>query len=242
MLSDFLDLCKTVLPDEKCDFRDVVDMLTERKPFISFMPAVWTDLWPIYVFGDTRAKRFAENKRQLYFVTIGKSGDYLMKYICKAVSDFYENDDLSEIEMGEIQFSVKEMILLRSGLYTSFDIPAVGNPDVIYMDLSLSGGEDVSVFFLREENNPFWLNTIQQFDIPVDVLIDSHKGMLGWLDTTELYQTLTSTQKKDLLPRLYFMGAYISNDPPDGYSFAYSVPESRPGEGMSEIYYTGYRK
>jgi len=236
MFIDFLKSLHPILQEEEKDFGEIIDLLS-NKDFVNFMPSITFDLWPVFSIQCTNVKQelFLHNEN-VYIVSIGEADFYFKHELEGIVSNFYNEDEFEPRHMygGELE----EMILLSSPSYE--EKIAVENIDdnvnVVYMNITMSNGSTAHLFFIASTAAQAWVDIFEKNEVACHALIDSHKGMGDWLTTTELWGKLLSTKAKDLLPKFYFKGKFISNNAPEGFELISSIKESDPSECISEIY------
>jgi len=97
---------------------------------------------------------------------------------------------------------------------------------VVYLRLSTKHDRIVHAVILIDIPYVIWTEVVERYGITTDILIDSHKGMGGWFDDTQLYSVMKNTSMSYLLPSYYFKGKYISRDAPEGFNKLYIIPEA----------------
>ncbi|MBE6679595.1 MAG: hypothetical protein E7598_03635 [Ruminococcaceae bacterium] len=241
-LVEFLAALHPVLSEEAQDFETLCADIAAKNIPVSFMPCVTFDLWPVYALQCTNANVHIDsyNGSMFYIAPIGEHDFYLKPHLEQIMTDFYKDDfdDFGLMYGGELE----EMLLLESqDIGTFFKLGDVSEKaNAVYMGFSMPNGAAAHILFLLDSMVNTWENCFEKYSVNCDALIDSHKGMGDWFDTTPLYSYFQSTQKKELLPKLYFKGKYISHEAPKGYKLIHSVEESRDGECVSELYITDY--
>lgn len=109
--------------------------------------------------------------------------------------------------------SVEETILLQF-INIQADISIKINnciSNVIYLKLSADNHRIIHTILLIDKPHLVWRNIIEQFEIKIDLLIDSHKGIGILFDKNScLYQDMIKTSIPHLLTKYYFKGKYIS--------------------------------
>lgn len=120
-----------------------------------------------------------------------------------------------------------EILLLYSPEFDyTVTIPGIGMINVIYLHLFTETGAPVDLFCIAETAERCWVNMIREYDLSVDYIIDSHKGMGDLFHTTDFYRTLIDTQNKTVLPPYYFKGKFITFAP-ESQSYIISM---KPGQ------------
>lgn len=232
MLVDFMKSCNPVLSEEKTDYLDIIQEIDNNlDPFIGFMPAIIEDLWPIYIMEDTHAKQFNHHSgNSIYIIPYGAHDFLGVQGLNEIISKWY-NDD--EIDIGEqLEMEIEETILLKSDTLQSERAISVNEnaANVVYMRLSSAKDSIVHIVILIDTPHAVWTKVVEKYSIPMDILIDSHKGMGDWFDNIPLCSVMKNTSTPKLLPLYYYKGKYISHNAPDGFSILYTIPEA---EGKS---------
>jgi len=242
MFIDFLKSLHPILQEEEKDFKEVIELLS-YKSSVNFMPSVTFDLWPVFSIQCTDAKQelFLHNEN-VYIVSIGEADFFFKHELENLVTDFYNKDKFEPNHMygGELE----EMILLSAPFCEEkISVESIHNSvNVVYMSIAMPDGSTAHLFFVTSTAAWSWVNIFEKHEVSCCVLIDSHKGMGDWLTTTELWRKLTATKLKDLLPKFYFKGKFISNNAPEGFEFISSIKESDSSECISKIYRARFRK
>lgn len=84
----------------------------------------------------------------------------------------------------------------------------------VYMRLSHSQFEDVHLLLLKADPSDCW-RIQHKFDRPIDILIESGKGMGNWFTDIPLYEHIALGQE-NRIPFYYMKGKYMSYDGPEG--------------------------
>ena len=168
-------------------------------------------------------------------------------YLEERIKKFYLEDEFYE----QYEIEVDEMILLQSTeIEESFSLLEEIKYQVLYCHISTKDGRSVYLLIMPMKTEECWKHLIEKYEISCDFLIDSHKGLGGWFENTKLYHILKTTERKELLPKYYFKGLYISNPAPKDFKLVYRIPEviyfnKRNREidsWQKEIYRTEWRK
>jgi len=238
MLKDFLKSCRCVLRDEAADLEAVVHMID--RTFISFMPAVVPDIWPLYALECTAAKSYipADRRSHVCFVPVCAKDDCGLHDFERLLNCFYADEDLDKYECGFFGAELEETILLDIGKYRSkLNIEGAGKADAVYARFEFPNGGACHLFIMACAPEECWTDVIEKYGISCDMLIESHKGFGDWFTNTPIYDLFCNTEKRSLLPKLYFKGRYTSINH-EGFRRLYDVPESLPHDGVSAVYAT----
>ncbi len=244
MINDFFKKLTPILNDEKADYQKICGKLLSKESCVNLMPCVTFDLWPVFALQCTEASEHihCHGRSMIYIAPIGEHDFYFKPSLESKVSDFYKSDE----DGLELLYGAKldEMLLLKSDeIAHTFDLGAeYQGANVIYMSFIMPNGSEAYVFFMLETMLNTWRSVFEKNSVSCEVLIDSHKGMGDWFDTTELYSHFKSAKKTDSLPAYYFKGKYISHPAPDGFLFLHSVSQSGKNDCTSELYRTDYHK
>lgn len=243
MFSEFLNGLSCVLPDERADFMEVREALRGGL-YVSFMPAIVEDMWPLHALECTAVHRFGpqDGQKHVCIIPMGAHDFWSGPSVKRLIEDFYERDELPD---GPLSYGaeLEEMLLLTSkDVSASVQISGAGAVQVIFAKITMQNGRQVYLFALPDEAHDAWRNIFERYGIPCDMLIDSHKGLGDWLEDVPLYASMKETARPELLPRFYFKGKYVSHGAPEGCSSVYQVSESGPHECLSEIFETGWRE
>lgn len=240
MLSDFLANCTALLTDEEESFYSIRSNLSASKPLICYMPSITLDLWPIFALHYTSARRYVSSNTApiVYLLPIGAHQFWAKPEFCDLVLNFYREDDFPD-HRNIYNYDLEEMILLQyPEAADSLVLAELGACNAIYIRLSNDGVKDVHLFILLEDPLEGWKTIVEHYEIPVQLLIDSHKGMGNWFEDIPLFQYMTGTSKPNLLPNYYFKGKYISHPAPKGFQFLTAIAESSGNEHTSELFRT----
>lgn len=114
MLSDFLANCTTVLTDEEESFHSIRSNLSESNPFISYMPSITLDLWPMFALQFTSIQNYVSPGTDpiVYLLPIGAHHFWAKPEFCDLVLNFYREDDFPD-HRNIYDYEVEEMILLQ---------------------------------------------------------------------------------------------------------------------------------
>ena len=242
MLKDFLSVFRC------CDLREAGDLcsvcaeLTAGEAFISYVPSITLDLWPMYVLQTTPAKRYSHPTEcaMVYLVPIGAVNFWAKSEFQNLALNFYRNDEFPN-GRNTYGFSLEEMLLLQyPGAVETLELAELGSANAIYMRLSRDNTADVHILILLENPSEGWKTIVERYDIPLNMLVDSHKGLGNWFEDVPLYSYMTTTDKPQLLPRYYFKGKYISHGAPEGFESLMPIAESSVRECTSEIFRTSW--
>ncbi len=242
MFSDFLANCTAVLTDEEESFYSIRNNLNARKPFICYMPSITLDLWPIFALHCTSVRDFVSphTAPTIFLMPIGAHHFWAKPEFCDFVLNFYHNDSYPD-HRNIYNFELEEMILLQyPKAADSLVLAELGICNAIYVRLSNGGVKDVHLFILLEDPSEGWKTIVERYEIPVQLLIDSHKGMGNWFEDIPLFQYMTGTSKPNLLPNYYFKGKYISHPAPTGFQLLTAIAESSVTEHSSELFRTSW--
>lgn len=239
MLIDFLSSCHLVDSCEKDDFGSLCCELSSQKLFVSYVPSVCLDLWPLYVLQCTASKCYSmpSTHALVYLMPIGALNFWAKPEFERLVQDFYQNDEFPS-NRNIYGFDLEEMILLRyPGATEALNIGEIGSCNAVYMRMSRDQTESHIIAFLE---NPLqgWKTIVEHYGIKVDMLVDSNKGLGGWFADSRLYACMNATKQPMLLPQYYFKGKYISQPAPEGFSLLKEVDESGPHDCTTAIYKT----
>lgn len=235
MLQDFLRQCTCTLPDERPDFREVCQKLEAQVPNVAYMPCITWDLWPVYVLSCTDARHRLEAKApRVYLMPIGAHAYWAAPYFKNIVLDFYREEVFPE--GNSYDYELEEMILLNyPDAGSSLELEEFGACSAVYLHLSHPTGGSAHVFLLMEDPSEGWNQIVRKYDIPVQVLVDSHKGLGDWYENIPLSRYMGQTQRA-LLPEFYFKGKYISHGAPSGCEHLWDVSESERDTYLSQLY------
>lgn len=239
MLTDYLADCHPIDSHEQHDYRDICCEMSANKLFVSYIPSIIFDLWPLYVLQCTSAKQYCLpiDASCVYLMPIGANNFWAKTEFERLVLDFYRNDEFPD-NYNIYDFDLEEMILLQyPGSAEMLNLGEFGSCNAVYMRMSRDKIES-HVIVLLENPSEGWKTIVERYEIVVDMLIDSHKGLGTWLEDSRLYSNMNSTEKSLLLPRYYFKGKYISQPAPEGFSLLMEVEESEPHKCVSKIYKT----
>ena len=242
MLINFLSKCTPVIPEERADFEDVCSEMASKRLFTSYVPSICLDLWPIYVLQFTGAKCYSSphSNSLVCLVPIGAHGFWGKPEYEKMILDFYRNDEFPS-HCNIYDYDIEEMILLRYPDFTEcLDLREYGSCNVVYLRVSRAPCE-AHIILLLEHPADGWKSIVEGYDIPVNMLVDSHKGLGGWFEDSRLYSYMNDSKKRMLLPQYYFKGKYISTSAPEGYSLLREIEESGPHDCMTKIYRTPWQ-
>ena len=235
----FFDSCKCTLPEETNDFQNVIKHLLAKPAFVSLMPAIHLDLWPLHVLECTNGRQYPahDGRNHICFMPVGAHDFWALGYFTALIQAFYRDEDMAPYAAHWYGAELDEMILLRSEACTrTVRIESAGDISAAYARFSFPGGKRVHLFLLLTTAQDGWRSIFQQYRIPCDILIDSNKGLGDWLESTALYPLLTADPLDPILPAFYFKGKYISHGAPEGFVRIYEVPESDAHACVSEIY------
>lgn len=235
MLQDFLRQCTCTQREETADFLAVCQALESHGTPTAYMPAVTWDLWPLCALSGANACTFTDIKRPaVYLVPIGAHEFWAESYFARLVLDFYREDICPET--NHYGYDIEEMILLDyPDAGRLLDLQEFGSCSAVYLCLRHSTGAPAHMFLLMEDPSEGWNRIIRKYEIPVHVLIDSHKGLGDWYDAIPLCGYIAQTPPP-LFPEFYFKGKYISHPAPDGCEFICDIPESDHSSCVSQLY------
>ena len=242
MLLDFLRECVCSLPEETEDYRSVLKLFErESEYFVAFMPSILMDLSPVYGLECTSAGRYAPpGHPHVYIMPVGAHGDNSRTLFSELIQKFYFQDSLEEPE----GFHLEEMILLcHPAPKDRFCITRGLWCNVLYCHLTSVRDTPVYLLILPDRPEDVWTEIVEAEQIPCDIVIDSHKGMGDWFESTPLFRCMSGTSAAGLLPRYYYRGVYISYGAPQGFTEEYRIPEEIRVHGMplDDAYKTIYR-
>ena len=222
MLKDFLSACRCVLPDERNDLGGVLRRMPEGPVSVGFMPAIADDLYPVYALSCTSASRIVSPS--VYIVPVGAMNGWAKPQLEQLVDRFYSDDELGFRQ--SFDFELEETLLLENpGVDGFFLLNGRERYNVLFCRVTAPGGREVVLCVVPSSPEACWKQIIEPCGIACDVLIDSHKGLGGWLDDSPLFAAMRETAFPELLPRYYFKGRFISHEPPQGFSLFYRIPE-----------------
>lgn len=243
MLFDFLYDCQCALINEKSDFQETLREFANKFVCVGFMPAVTDDLYPVFALSCTSAKQVVSPN--VYIIPVGAHNYWAKPYFEEIINKFYQEDTFREqfdIELEEI------LLLVNPRLNCSFSLCDGINCNVVFCHITLPNGMDNYLVIVPERPEVCWEKVVESYEIKCDIVIDSHKGMGDWFDDVPLYRIMSQTHFKELLPRYYFKGRYISQDAPCGFKLLYTIPEKIStngryvGDGEKEIYETDWNE
>lgn len=240
MLSEFLANCTVVLTGEEESFYSIRSNLSVSNPFICYMPSITLDLWPMFALQCTNVRSCISHDTApiVYLIPIGAHHFWAKPEFCDLVLNFYREDDFPD-HRNIYNYELEEMILLQYPKASdSLVLAELGVCNAIYIRMSKSGVKDVHMFILLEDPSAGWKTIIERYEIPVQLLIDSHKGMGDWFEDIPLFQHMTVTSKPNLLPTYYFKGKFISHPAPAGFHFLTAIAGSSANEPTSELFRT----
>jgi len=115
-------------------------------------------------------------------------------------------------------YSVKRIVPLNPVTDDSrrnyLDLQHLGRFSAVYMQMAHCEYGDVHLLILEADPNECW-RIQKELDRPVDILIESGKGMGNWFTGVPLYQHI-SLGPQDRIPRYYMKGKWMSYNGPKG--------------------------
>lgn len=243
MVADLLKKYKCFLNDyeEQACWQGVIKAF-EGSESISYMPSIILDLWPVHVLECTRAAQLFNggSVERLYLLPMGNK--YGREQFSKMISDWYKSDLSPDGGRNSYGAELSETVLLKgenSSIY--FPVDGIGNVSAIYLRFRMKNGKAVHLLAVAEAAHDFW-RTLESCNIKCDFLIHSNKGLGDWFNNVPLSKTLTESKFKELLPKYYLQGKFISNEPFEYGTPIYSISIEEGIDSMGTIYSTNWRK
>lgn len=226
MLIEFFKSCTPVLQEEIEDYCNILREISQiADPFIGFMPAIIEDIWPIYALECTKASQFNHHTgNSFYIIPYGAHDFWGVHGLNETMHNWYEND---EITIGEdYNVEIEETILLNCPeIQTDKSLDgSFRKSNAVYLKISTTDNKIIHAIILIDTPDAVWTNAVEKFNIPIDIFIDSHKGMGDWFENVPLYKIIKATANDHLLPPYYFKGKYISHNAPEGFEKVYIFP------------------
>ena len=237
MFHQFLNSCRSVLEEEAASFDAVRSKFrTADDLFIGYMPMVVDDLWPIHALECLVPRSLRTHRgRSVYIATLGAKNFWAIPHFVELVRNLYEKEELPD-SPNYYNMELDEILLLYSPDFDySVALSGIGEVNVIYLHLYTETGVPVDLFCIVETAERCWINTIWKYDLSVDYIIDSHKGMGDLFQYTEFYQTLISSTDKTILPPYYFKGKFITFAP-EAFECVFTLPEIKRHDASSKVY------
>ena len=243
MFYDFLKECSAVLEEEMYDYESVLRRFAAvERTYTGLMPSIVEDLYPIYALECTSANRFVKNNMpQVYFVPIEGHGDWAISGFNHLINNFYDNDEIDNFYREYYGASLEEIIILRSkGIEDHLTLSDGTGYCAAFCHLTMPNRIQVFVIILSMKPEDCWTQVMEKYDIPCDILIDSHKGMGDWFYRVPLCSAMKNSPKTELLPKYYFCGKYSWGGAPEEFEEHYTIPEEifRANEYDKIIYLT----
>ena len=235
----FLKSCKCTLENEVSDYQYVVNEILSKPAYISLMPSVIADLWPLYVLECTSAQKLMTRveHNHVCFIPIGTHDFWALPSFVNLIERFYRNEELGLYAPLTYGAEIEEVILLKSeSLPKATTIAGLGLINTVYIRIYFPASPSIHLFVILETAEGAWKNIFTQYSLECDMLIDSHRGLGDYLKATKLYEMFIKNKLDPLLPKFYFKGKSIKAAPPEGFILRYTVPESKKGECTSQIY------
>ena len=240
-LVDFLNECRICKKNEEADWGNMRRIICKKYSTIALMPAITCDLWPVHVLNDHLAgTQLLKSIPDIYIVPLGGHMFWIKPEVEDILNRFYRDEEI-ENNQNYYGASLEEVILFNHySCNQIFIVDGVGVSCVI-AKIELQKGDIVYCIGIMDTAEHVWENIIEHYDVPVEFLIDSHKGLGNWLVDIPLYKKMCCSSKRDLLPEYYFKGKYISADAPEGFEFITDIEESAPYECISKIYKANWK-
>ena len=235
VIQDFLRQCRCTQASEVSDFQTVCHTLQFQPSAVAYMPAITWDLWPLYALTRPELNSFpGAVAPAVYLVPIGAHEYWAANYFSRLVLDFYREDNCPEA--NHYGYDVEEMILLDyPNAGGRLNLQEFGFCSAVYLHLCHNTGSSVHVFLLLEDPSEGWNRIVRKYEIPVRILIDSHKGLGDWYDAIPLCGYMADTPAA-LLPEFYFKGKFISHHAPEGCQYLCDIPGSDRDTCISQLY------
>ena len=241
MLKDFMKDCTCVLDEERADYAEAIADIGDC--YVTFMPEITHDMWPMYVLECTAAQKFVPAEKQIVcFVPLGVHDWWGKDEFDKLITCFYDDVD-TVTNPNNYDADLIEAILLD---YTNggkkINAEGTGEADIVFTRWQFDNGAEVILLFIADTPEGCWQKIIEKYDMHCDMLIESHKGFGDWFTNTPIYDVFMNTAKPELLPELYFKGKYTSSLCAEGFERLYDVPESGAHHGVSAVYKTAWNR
>ncbi len=211
MLIDFLKSCDCVLKEEELDYSDVLNNFRGNCS-VSMLPIVTIDLWPVYALEcGSLGNHLPNSHNSTYIVPLDIRSFFCGAEVSALLSAFYDDRNI-ENNQNHYGAEIEEVILLRNpSIEKTIDVDGLGKTNVVYIKISFASGNTAQLFLIAETPEFCWTELYEKYDIAMDILIHSRKGLGDWFPNVKLFSAMRTTQKPDLLPRLYFEGKYIND-------------------------------
>lgn len=227
--------------EEHESWKRALERLSSADIFVAYMPSITFDLWPAYVLECTKAKDFIDCRYKEHLYIVPATGEWGKQEVSSCLIDWYLADrspDESPLAYGA---KLAETILLKtSEKAKAFHVKDIGDVHAVFADFIMPNHQHAYFLVVAEEPHDFW-RQIEKYDIVCDFLIHSHKGLGDWFEHVPLAQTIRNSPKRQLLPKYYFKGKFISTVDIHDAELLYTVPESKEHQCVSQIYATNWR-
>lgn len=174
------------------------------------MPMTMLSFWAIYALERKPGEDFSMNgyfKNTLsgtYIIPL--MNDHVSLKVEKLINKFYNDEDLGENSfLYGIDFDEAILLNLPHCVSTMSSIE-LGNVNTVYVSASFDDGGEADLFFIKMTSDECWKQIFERYDIKMDMLISSDKGLGNWFPYTQLYSSMCLSSKDNLLPPLFFEG------------------------------------
>ena len=188
--------------------------------FTGYYPADVIDLWPAYVIQKWDPRRRLE---PLLIMPIGQMDQAEHRDLEQQMIRFLDtasiNPQSTLARWSQMyDYCVKRICPLDPITEESsgrcLDLPPLGQFKGAYMQLSHTDYQDVHLLILEADPSDCW-RIQSKLKRPIDILIESGKGMGNWFTDIPLYQYI-ALGPGSRIPSYYMKGKYMSYDGPNG--------------------------
>lgn len=242
MLIDWIKNISNTLNEESDKVSRLKRELLVKECFINYMPSICMDIWPVHALEEVGFKSYRNKKTGVYVIPVGEQKYALQKALEHHMNNIYLDNNSFDVP----SFYLYKAQLLETVLFYDNNIErysCLGDADkkynVVLLKYKLKNGKISYLFYVFTKAETFW-NTIEKYEIKIEMIIDSYKGLGDFFYKVPLYKIFKEKAPSEFLPKYYFKGKYISCDAPERFTHIGTIKEESFGDCDSKLYLTNF--